>query len=101
MEIFTNIGFIENASHGILFDLLKPIDHNELNKELFMKAFLVGLFALVALLILSGVGILLLPLLVLLTFFLRIIVGFVLLLFAIWLFGKFILWIWDKMNAKN
>ena len=65
-----------------------------------MKAFLAGLLFLVAVLVLTGVGLLLLPLLLVLTFFLRIFVGFFLVLFAIWLLGKFIIFVWESLNKK-
>ena len=66
-----------------------------------MKAFLVGLVSSIALFLLAGIGILLLPLLLVLTLVLRIAVGLVLILLAIWLFGKFILYIWKEMNKKS
>ena len=66
-----------------------------------MKAFFVGLLFLVVVLIMTGVGVLLLPLLLLLTFFLRILLGFFLILFAIWLLGKFILFVWDALSKKD
>jgi hypothetical protein len=66
-----------------------------------MKAFFVGLLFLCFVLILTGVGFLLLPLLLILTFFLRIAVGFALILFAIWLLGKFILFLWQAMDKKS
>ena len=66
-----------------------------------MKAFLVGLLFLCAVLVLMGVGFLLLPLLLVLTFFLRIAVGLALVLFAVWLLGKFILFLWQAMDKKS
>ena len=66
-----------------------------------MKAFLVGLLFLAAVLILTGVGFLLLPFLLVLTFFLRIIVGILLILFAIWLLGQLILIIWGLLSKKS
>ena len=65
-----------------------------------MKAFLVGFLFLLAVLLLTGVGFLLLPLLLILTFFLRIAVGFALLLFAIWLLGKMILFLLEALDKK-
>ena len=65
-----------------------------------MKEFLVGLLFLVAVLVLSVVGILLWPLLFILTFFLRIVVILLLLLFSIWLLGKFIVLVWESLNKK-
>ncbi len=66
-----------------------------------MKSFLVGLLFLCAVLVLTGVGFLLLPLLLVLTFFLRIAVGFALVLFAIWLLGKLILFLWKALDKKS
>jgi hypothetical protein len=65
-----------------------------------MKAFLVGFLFLCVVLLLTGVGFLLLPLLLILTFFLRIAVGFALVLFAIWLLGQFVLFLWKAMDKK-
>ncbi len=66
-----------------------------------MKEFLVGLLFLVAVLIMTVFGILLFPLLLVLTFFLRIAVGFLLILVAIWALGKFIIFVWESLNNKN
>lgn len=63
-----------------------------------MKAFLVGLLFLIAVAILTGVGFLLLPLLLVLTIFFRVFIGFFLLLFAVWLLGKFIIWVWEALK---
>ncbi len=65
-----------------------------------MKEFLVGLLFLAAVVVLSIVGILLWPLLFVLTFFLRIVVILLLLLFSIWLLGKFIVFVWEFLNKK-
>ena len=53
-----------------------------------MKAFLVGLLVILMIAVLSGLGFLLIPLLLVMGFFLRWILGFFLILFAIWLIGK-------------
>jgi len=66
-----------------------------------MKAFLIGLLTLVAVAILSGVGILLLPLLLILTLFLRILIGFALVLFAIWALGKCVILIWSSLSRNK
>lgn len=63
-----------------------------------MKAFLLGLIFLIIVSILAGIGILLFPFLVLLAWFLRLIVVFLLVIFAIWLLGKFIIFIWEKIK---
>ena len=65
-----------------------------------MKEFLVGLLFLVAVLVLSMIGLLLWPLLFVLTFFLRMAVILFLLLFSIWLLGKFIVLVWESLNKK-
>lgn len=66
-----------------------------------MKAFLVGLLFLAAVLVLAGVGFLLLPLLLVLTFFLRIAIGIFLILLAVWLLGKFIIFVWESLSKKQ
>lgn len=53
-----------------------------------MKEFLVGLLVILMVAVLSGLGFLLIPLLLVMGFFLRWILGFFLILFAIWLIGK-------------
>lgn len=63
-----------------------------------MKAFLVGLLFILGVIILAGIGFLLSPLLLLMVFFLRIIVVFVLVCFAVWLLGKFIIYVWEKIR---
>jgi len=63
-----------------------------------MKAFLVGLLFLMAVCLLSVTGFLLYPLLLLLAFSFRMIISIALLIFGIWLLGKFILYIWEKLN---
>ena len=66
-----------------------------------MKAFFVGLLFLIAVLLLTGVGFLLLPFLLLLTFFLRLVVGVALHLSAVWLLGKFIMYVWEALRKKT
>ncbi len=63
-----------------------------------MKAFLVGLLFLCFVVILSGVGFLLFPCLLVLGLFVRVILIAVLLILAIWLLGKLILFIWKKIK---
>ena len=53
-----------------------------------MKSFLVGLLVLVLVGLLSVAGVLLLPLLLVLGFFLRWLIAFALIIFTIWLIGK-------------
>ena len=66
-----------------------------------MKAFFVGLLFLAAALIMAGLGVFLYPFIFLLAIVLRIIVSIALVIFAIWLLGKFIIFIWDKLNNKE
>jgi len=63
-----------------------------------MRAFLVGLVFLIAVIVLTGAGILLFPLVVVLGFFLRYIFSFLFVIFAIWLLGRFIIFIRDKLK---
>jgi hypothetical protein len=62
-----------------------------------MKAFFIGLIFLFAVSILSGIGILLYPLIIVLGFFLRIILALLFVIFCIWLLGKFIIFVWGKI----
>ena len=64
-----------------------------------MRAFLVGLAFLIAVVVLTGIGILAFPLLMVLGFLLRIIFAFLFVIFAIWLLGKFIVFVWDKLKT--
>jgi len=66
-----------------------------------VKAFFVGLLFLAAALIMAGLGVFLYPFIFLLAIVLRIIVSIALVIFAIWLLGKFIIFIWDKLNNKE
>ena len=66
-----------------------------------MKAFLVGFIFLVAVGMLSGVGLLLFPLVIVLGLFLRVIISFLFLLFSIWLLGKFIIFVWEKISGRK
>ena len=66
-----------------------------------MKAFFVGLLFLAAALIMAGLGVFLYPFIFLLAVVLRVVVSIGLVIFAIWLLGKFIIFIWDKLNNKE
>lgn len=66
-----------------------------------MREFLVGLLVLVAVLLLSGIGILLLPLFFVLGIFLKLFVGILLLLVAVWLVGKVALVVIDLFKAQE
>ncbi|MCX5657633.1 MAG: hypothetical protein NTZ48_05370 [Candidatus Omnitrophica bacterium] len=62
-----------------------------------MKAFAIGLIFLIAVSILSGIGILFFPLVIVFGFFLKIILSLLFVIFSIWLLGKFIIFIWEKI----
>jgi hypothetical protein len=64
-----------------------------------MKEFLVGLIFLIAVAVLSAIGFFIYPLLIALAWFLRIIIVLVLGVFAIWLLGKFIIVVWEKLKG--
>jgi len=66
-----------------------------------MKEFFVGLFFIIVLIILAGIGVLLTPLLLLMTLALRILISAILAIFAIWLLGKCIIAVWEKIKQKN
>lgn len=63
-----------------------------------MKEFLIGLVFLTAVLIFAGIGFLLFPLLLVLAVFLRIAIICALVIFAIWVLGKLIVVVWEKIN---
>ena len=63
-----------------------------------MKEFLIGLFALVAFFFFAGIGILLFPVFLVMFWLLRIALGFVLVLAAIWLLGKLVILVWEKIK---
>ena len=66
-----------------------------------MKELLVGLLVIVMALILSGIGLLLLPLLLVLGVFLRLAIGLIILLIAIWLVGKVTLLLIDVLKKRE
>ena len=66
-----------------------------------MKAFLVGLLFLGAVLVLCGLGILLYPFLAVLTFSLQMVIGILVVIFVIWLLGKLVIFLWTKLNPKS
>lgn len=63
-----------------------------------MKEFLIGLFALVAFFFFAGIGILLFPVFLVMFWLLRIALGFALVLAAIWLLGKLVILVWEKIK---
>ncbi len=62
-----------------------------------MKAFFIGLITLIIVIIMSTIGALLYPFFIVLGLLFRVILSFLLFIFAIWLLGKFILFIWEKI----
>ena len=66
-----------------------------------MKAFFIGLVTIIAVAILAGIGVLLFPFLVVLSWILRLILSLALVIFAIWLLGKLVLIVWEKLREKG
>jgi hypothetical protein len=66
-----------------------------------MKAFFIGLFFLFAVMILSGIGILLYPLVIVMALVFRILIPVFFVIFSIWFLGKCIIFIWEKLLAKK
>lgn len=66
-----------------------------------MKAFLVGLIVVVMAFLLSGVGLLLLPLFLLLGIFLRVLVGFLVFMLVIWGIGTLTLLVIDLIKGPR
>ena len=66
-----------------------------------MKAFFIGLFFLIAVVVLSGIGILFYPLIVVMALVFRILIPLFFIIFSIWLLGKCIIFIWEKLLAKK
>lgn len=66
-----------------------------------MKALLVGLLVVVFALLLSGIGILLMPLFLLLGIFLRVVVGFLVLVLVVWGIGKLTLLLIDWIKGQS
>lgn len=66
-----------------------------------MREFLVGLLVLILIVILSGLGVLLIPVLLLLGFFLRWVIGLALILLSIWLVGKLTLMLISFLKNKK
>jgi hypothetical protein len=61
-----------------------------------MQAFLVGLTFLVTLVLLSALGILLFPFILVGGLILGVVVGVTFFIFAIWFLGKVIIFVWEK-----
>jgi len=62
-----------------------------------MKAFAIGLVFLIAVSILSVIGVLFFPLIMVLGFFLKIILALLFVIFSIWLLGKLIIFAWERI----
>lgn len=65
-----------------------------------MKAFLVGLFFLILVGIFASLGFLLFPLFIVIGIGLKILLGFSFVLLCIWLLGKIIIFVWEKIIKK-
>lgn len=65
-----------------------------------MKAFLIGVIFLIAVAIIAGLGYLLIPLILVLGFFLRFILLIVLGILVVWILGKFIIFVWEALRKK-
>jgi hypothetical protein len=63
-----------------------------------MKAFMVGLIFLAALVLLAGISFLLYPLLMVTGLLLRLAVFLAVIFLFIWILGKVILWLWKKIK---
>jgi hypothetical protein len=66
-----------------------------------MKEFLIGLIFLVAVFIFAGIGVLLMPFWLLLAIALRIALIVIFVFFCIWLLGKLIVLVWEKIKTKK
>ncbi|MFY9401979.1 MAG: hypothetical protein WAQ07_01010 [Candidatus Omnitrophota bacterium] len=66
-----------------------------------MKAFIVGLLFLIAVMILSGIGLLLYPFIIAMALLFRILLPLLFIIFSIWLLGKLIIFVWEKLFAKK
>lgn len=65
-----------------------------------MKDFLVGLIFIIAVLFLSGIGFLLLPLMLVMGFLIRVILSIIFVILCIWFLGKFIIFVF-RLLFKN
>ena len=66
-----------------------------------MREFLVGLLVIIMALVLSGIGVLLLPVLLVLGVFLRLAIGLIVLLLAVWLIGKATFFLIEVLRKKE
>ncbi len=65
-----------------------------------MKAFLIGLFFLVLVIIFAALGFLLFPLFIVIGWGLKILLGFGFVIACIWFLGKIIIFVWEKFIKK-
>jgi len=66
-----------------------------------MKEFLIGLIFLIAVFVFAGIGVLLMPFWLLLAIALRIALIVIFVFFCIWLLGKLIVLVWEKIKTKK
>ncbi len=66
-----------------------------------MRAFLIGVIFLIAVAIITGLGYLLIPFILVLGLFLRFILLIVLGILAVWCLGKFIIFVWRALKGKQ
>ena len=65
-----------------------------------MKAFAIGLLFLIAVGFFSAIGFLLFPLIIVMNVLLTIILSLVFVILCIWLLGKLIIFVWEKLFTK-
>ncbi len=66
-----------------------------------MKAFAIGLIFIIAVSILSGIGMLLYPLIIVFGFFLKLMLALLFVILSIWLLGKFIIFVWERISKTK
>ncbi len=66
-----------------------------------MKAFAVGFIFLVAAGILAGLGIVLYPFIIVFGYLLRILLALAFVVFSVWLLGKFIIFVWERIFSRK
>jgi hypothetical protein len=66
-----------------------------------MKEFIIGLTFILGVLVLSGLGLLLYPFLLILGFTLRVFIALAVGIFFIWLLGKFIIFVWESLKKES
>ncbi|MBU3911562.1 MAG: hypothetical protein KKD90_03145 [Candidatus Omnitrophica bacterium] len=66
-----------------------------------MKAFLVGLIFIIAVLLLSGIGFLLLPFIFVLGVLIRILLSIIFVILCVWLLGRFIIFVFELFFKRK